>query len=144
MIDLAFTIANLSVIPFWALLIFLPGARITRRIGQDGTIIIALGALYTGLMIWVMADGPPISFASLADLSAGFADPRAMLLGWVHYLAFDLFVGMWIARDARRFQIPHLAVAVCLVFTFMAGPIGAMAYLIMRFGYTKCMNFVET
>lgn len=143
MIDTAFTIANLSVVPFWALLIFLPNAGITRRIGQDGLIIIALGAAYTGLMIWGIMDGPAISFASLADLSAGFTDPRMMLLGWIHYLAFDLFVGMWIARDARRFHIPHILVAVCLVLTFVAGPIGAMLYLLLRFSYTKCMNFVE-
>lgn len=144
MIDLAFTIANLAVMPFWAMLIFLPRARITRRVAQDGTVIIALGALYTGLMVWVMSDGPPMSFASLADLSAGFSDPRVMLLGWVHYLAFDLFVGMWIARDARRFRIRHLAVIVCLLLTLMAGPLGAMAYLLMRLGYTRNTNFVET
>ncbi|MGB0922284.1 MAG: ABA4-like family protein [Alphaproteobacteria bacterium] len=146
MIETAFTIANLSVLPFWALLIFLPNARITRHFAQDGLIIILLGAAYTGLFVWTLTSGDSLgamSSPSLETLSASFTDPRIMLLGWIHYLAFDLFVGMWIARDAKRFQISHFLVAPCLFFTFMAGPLGAAAYLLIRFGYTRCMNFIS-
>jgi hypothetical protein len=58
---------------------------------------------------------------------------RAMLLaGWVHYLAFDLFVGSWEVRDAQRIGIAHYLVVPCLVLTFLFGPAGWLLYLLIR------------
>src|SRR3546814_2282070 len=43
-----------------------------------------------------------------------FDSPGGATMGWIHYLAFDLFTGMWIARDAvqkgfsRAVQFPFL------------------------------------
>jgi len=56
-----------------------------------------------------------------------------LLAGWVHYLAFDLFVGSWEARDALSHRIPHLAVIPCLLLTFLFGPAGLLLYLLLRF-----------
>jgi len=62
----------------------------------------------------------------------------ALLLGgWIHYLAFDLFIGSWEVRDARRLKIPHLMVVPCLLGTFLLGPIGLLAYLCLRFGVRR-------
>src|SRR3546814_3333576 len=49
-------------------------------------------------------DGPKaaMDFTSLAGVMALFATKGGMVVGWVHYLAFDLFAGMWIARDADQ------------------------------------------
>ena len=55
-----------------------------------------------------------------------------VVIGWTHYLAFDLFTGMWIARDAdakgfgRVLQVPFLAA------TFIAGPVGLLGWLFVR------------
>jgi hypothetical protein len=38
-------------------------------------------------------------FGSLADVMKLFAREEAVLAGWIHYLAFDLFVGTWEAED---------------------------------------------
>ncbi len=74
----------------------------------------------------------PMGFTSIAGVRALFASDGGVVIGWTHYLAFDLFTGLWIARDAdhkgfsRALQVPFLFV------TFMAGPIGLLGWLIMR------------
>jgi hypothetical protein len=73
-----------------------------------------------------------------------FTSPYATLVGWVHYLVFDLFVGAWEVRDARRREIPHLAVVPCLVVTLMLGPVGLLAYLTLRFALKRELSLDES
>ena len=73
-----------------------------------------------------------------------FSNPYFALAGWVHYLVFDLFIGAWQVRDARRRGIPHLYVLPCLFLTLMAGPIGLLAYITLRFGMRRAVEFEET
>jgi hypothetical protein len=61
-----------------------------------------------------------------------FTQPGIALAGWIHYLAFDLFVGAWEVRDASRHGVPHRVVVPCLVLTFLLGPSGLLAYLALR------------
>ena len=91
--------------------------------------ILSLG--YTALILanWSGAEG---GFGSLADVMLLFTNPAVALAGWLHYLAFDLFVGAWEVRTARRQRIPHLLVLPCLVLTFLFGPIGLLAFLALR------------
>ena len=67
-----------------------------------------------------------------------------MLVGWVHYLVFDLFVGAWIVRDARRRGIHHGLVLPCLFFTLMLGPIGLLLYAGLRFARDRATSLVES
>jgi hypothetical protein len=53
-------------------------------------------------------------------------------IGWIHYLAFDLFVGIWAARNADRRGIHRLVQAPILFFIFMLGPLGLTLYLVTR------------
>jgi hypothetical protein len=69
---------------------------------------------------------------SIAGLQIAFSDPRALVGAWVHYLVFDLFVGAWMVRDARREGIAHLAIVIPLILTFMAGPFGLVLYVALR------------
>ena len=61
-----------------------------------------------------------------------FSQRGALLAGWVHYLAFDLFVGAWIVATAPKYGIAHWLVLPCLFFTLMAGPVGLLLYFILR------------
>ena len=72
-----------------------------------------LATAYTALILvhWSSAPG---GFGSLADVMALFTNPSVALAGWLHYLAFDLFVGAWIARTARREHIHHLLICPAL------------------------------
>jgi hypothetical protein len=78
-------------------------------------------------------------FGSLAALATLFRDPYVLLAGWLHYLAFDLFVGSWEVRDAQRLGVPHLAVVPCLALTFLLGPAGLLAYLGLRAGVRRVL-----
>ena len=95
------------------------------------TIPALLSVAYTGLILvnWSTAPG---GFGSLADVMALFTDPAVALAGWVHYLAFDLFVGAWIVRTARAEGIAYLITLPCLALTFLFGPAGFLVFTALR------------
>jgi len=71
-------------------------------------------------------------FDSLANVKALFSKDEAVLAGWIHYLVFDLFVGMWITQDAKKRGINRWVILPCLLGTFMLGPAGLLLYIIIR------------
>lgn len=86
---------------------------------------------YTALILVHWANAPG-GFDLLANVMALFTHPAIALAGWVHYLAFDLFVGAWITRTARAEGISHLLILPCLVLTFLFGPAGFLAFTALR------------
>ena len=129
--DALFSLASTAVLPGWLLLAFAPRWRHTARLVAAVVLPGLLGVLYVAVVAarWGGAEG---GFSSLADVQKLFADPWLLLAGWVHYLAFDLFVGAWEVRDAARLGIPHLLVVPCLLLTFLFGPVGLLLYGIVR------------
>jgi len=126
-----FSVASAVVLPGWLLLAFAPRWRNGAAL-VSGVVIPALLAVgYLALIAarWGGAEG---GYSSLADVAGLFSDPWLLLAGWVHYLAFDLFIGAWEVRDAGRLGIPHALVLPCLVLTFLFGPIGLLAYGAVR------------
>jgi hypothetical protein len=75
-----------------------------------------------------MADG---GYGSLAEVRRLFAVPELLTAGWIHYLAFDLFVGAWIAERSAELGLPHLALLPLLVLTFLFGPAGLLAFAML-------------
>ena len=124
-----FTIANAAVLPGWLCLVFLPRWRWTQSAAALLAVLMSL--LYLGLFIAHIGEAEG-GFGSLQGVAAFMQNPRLLLLGWVHYLAFDLFVGAWEVRDSQRLGVPHLVVVPCLALTLMAGPIGFLAYSVAR------------
>ena len=107
-----------------------------QRVHRGRVTACGAGGVYLGLfgLNLIGADG---GFGSLAELARLFENPYLLLAGWVHFLAFDLFVGAWEVRDARRVGIAHLLVVPCLVLTFMAGPVGLLLYLGLRVAWKR-------
>lgn len=133
--DWVFIAANAVVFPAWLLLILQPRNPWTATLVHAAFAPLILGALYiTGLMIAIltdaMADGA--GFLTLDAVMALFDSRLVALNGWIHYLAFDLFVGAWIARDAMRIGATYIVTALCLVATFLLGPLGLTIYLAYR------------
>ena len=93
-----------------------------------------LSVAYVALILVHWSDAPG-GFGSLAEVMALFTDPAVALAGWVHYLAFDLFVGAWIVRTAKTERIPHLLILPCLALTFLFGPAGFLAFTALRATY---------
>ena len=71
-------------------------------------------------------------FTSIDGVRTLFSSDVGMVIGWTHYLVFDLFIGAWEARDARRRSFHHGLLIPCLLLTFMLGPIGLLIYLGLR------------
>ncbi len=74
---------------------------------------------------------------TLENLKVSFGRDEVLVLGWVHYLVFDLFVGAWIVRDSSVLKIGQLTIVPALILTLLAGPIGLLFYLVLRWFYTK-------
>jgi hypothetical protein len=123
--------ANLLALTGWATLALSPlSPRWSDRIAGVGLpLILSVG--YTGLVLafWSRAPG---GFDTLPNVMALFTVPEIALAGWVHYLAFDLLIGAWIARTARAEGIAHLFVLPCLGLTFLFGPAGFLAFSALR------------
>lgn len=131
-----FSIAGTLVLPGWLLLLFLPRWKYSAPVISGVVIPVLLALLYGWLILFNIGNGDG-GFGSLAEVSALFSNDFLLLAGWVHYLAFDLFIGSWEVRDSQRNNIHHLAVVPCLFLTFMLGPIGLLLYLGIRAGWRK-------
>lgn len=125
-----FSLAGILAVLGWILLAVVPRWRWTMGIAAVA-LPMALAGLYLGLVL-VNLFGTEGGFGSLEQVARLFEDRWLLLAGWVHYLAFDLFVGAWEVRDAQRLDIPHLAVLPCLALTFFLGPIGLLLYFLIR------------
>ena len=131
--DTTFRIANAAAALGWLALLLSPaGARWTATVRRVTGLALplALAVLYVALLAthWRGQGG----FGSLAEVQALFAVPGALTAGWVHYLAFDLFVGTWIAQRAVELRWPHGLLVPVLLLTFLFGPAGLLAYALIR------------
>ena len=112
--------------------LFAKGAR-PRIIVATRFIIPVLFALaYVGLLTMgadAFKDG---GFASITQVRALFMNDNALTAGWLHYLAFDLFVGTWIVEDGAQRGVAPWLIIPCLALTFMFGPAGYLLYLLLR------------
>ena len=126
-----FSVVNLVAILGWLLIAILPRWKYTRIVVLSGGIPLLLAVAYTILIVMFFgkAEG---GFGSLADVMKLFTNEWAVLAGWIHYLAFDLFIGSWEVRDSQRSGVSHVLVIPCLFLTFMFGPMGLLAYSILR------------
>lgn len=120
----------------WASLVLAPFApRLTDWIaGLAIPVLLSVGYTVLILVYW---SGAPGGYDSLDSVMLLFTSPGIALAGWVHYLAFDLFVGAWEVRVARRERIPHLLVLPCLALTFLFGPVGLVVFLGLRFARSR-------
>ena len=131
-----FSIANLIAMLGWLLLLVAPRWVVTRKVVLSGAIPLLLAVAYLILIVLFFgkADG---GFGSLPEVMKLFTNEWAVLAGWIHYLAFDLFVGTWEVRDAQAKNISHWFVIPCLILTFLLGPIGFLLYSILRLFLAK-------
>ncbi len=129
--SLMFKLANNAALIGWISLIFLPRWRWSARLIAPVLVPASLAALYSFLVVTHFEHSPG-GFSSLASVALLFQNRAMLLAGWVHYLAFDLFVGSWEVRDAQRIGIAHYLVVPCLVLTFLFGPAGWLLYILIR------------
>jgi hypothetical protein len=138
-----FLVCNYGVLPAWLLLAVAPGWLWTERVVHRVFIPALLGLVYAWAFLANPGTPAGASFATLDGVMRFFESPHLALAGWVHYLVFDLFVGAWECRDARRRGIAHAWVVPCLALTLMLGPLGLGLYLAVRFARTRATTLEE-
>jgi hypothetical protein len=128
--------ASMLAMAGWLVLVV--SIALNWRRGRDLLAGIALPSLlslgYVAIIAthWSSAEG---GFSSLSDVSRLFQSPWMLLAGWVHYLAFDLFVGAWIARDAEYHGVSRWLVIPVMPVTLLFGPMGLVAWLVIRLAH---------
>ncbi|NCP18387.1 MAG: DUF4281 domain-containing protein [Erythrobacter sp.] len=140
--QLLFDVTNILALIGWGMLILLPRREGVLHVVLYGAIgllcacyVVMLVSLTGNLVDPVAAPGTPPQpdfEYSVQGLMAMFRSEGAIVVGWTHYLAFDLFAGLWIARDADKRGAGRLIQVPFLLATFMAGPAGLLAWLIAR------------
>src|SRR5262249_1035541 len=75
---------------------------------------------------------PAVARPTLDGVAALLGSPEGATIAWVHFLAFDLFVGRWIYLDSRDRRLSPLLMAPILFFTLILGPLGFLRYLLLR------------
>ena len=137
-----FVATNAIALAGWAGLAFLPRRpAIHSLILYAGVALLCLAyaamfvALFGGLADPGRVPGtgePDLADYSISGLRALFMSDGGIVLGWTHYLAFDLFVGCHIFLDARTRGLSHALVVPCLCITLLVGPLGLLAYHLAR------------
>lgn len=131
--DLVFQLSAALTMPFWLLMILLPRWRWTQRIMASLWTVVPAALLYALLIIPMLPTAFPILLSPSLNTVAGLLSvPRGATAGWVHFLAFDLFVGRWAYLDSRTRNLNPLLVSPVLFLILMVGPLGLLLYLGLR------------
>ena len=128
-IDLIFNGANFFVLPFWALIIFLPNWKVTRKIMESLIPFILLAVVYLYLLISSLTPESAAAFSNpnLSDLAKLFAEESIIVIGWIHILVMDLFVGRWIYWEGQRTGVWTVH---SIIFCVFAGPFGLLSHIL--------------
>ena len=124
-----FSLGNGLAVVCWVLVAVLPNRRWVTEVvaGRVVPALFAVAYIAIVLTVFPRAQG---SFSTLAGVSALFGNPWLLLAGWLHYLAFDLLIGAWEARDSVERGVPRWLLVPCLFLTLMFGPLGWLAYVV--------------
>jgi hypothetical protein len=133
--ELVFQGVNLAAFLAWVYLLLLYRRPNTSTI-LAGTVVAALCTTYVVCLYQNLSPTDLQSFQTLAGLQSLQGSAGAVLTGWIHYLAFDLLAGLWMVGNALQHGIPRWQLSVCLVFTFMLGPVGVLLYFVVRWWRT--------
>ena len=152
-----FSIANLVAVLCWILLALLPARPWVTDVVTGKAAPALFAAAYIAIVIAVLpgAEGsfspPPLASdtrelqrdlagalakaGTLTGVAQLFTNQWVLLAGWLHYLAFDLLIGTWEARDSVEHGAPRWVLILCLFLTLMFGPMGWLAYVVARLPY---------
>lgn len=132
----AFSIAGLLAMAGWLGLIVALFVKPARPIAWTAAQLVIPGLIAVGYVLLILGGREAFAagggFGSIDEVRILFLNDHALAAGWLHYLAFDLFVGAWISRDAAARGVPALLVLPCLPLTLMFGPAGLLLYLALR------------
>lgn len=131
--DELFSHVGMAAMAGWVLLILGPRRYAWFNALPLWIIPAGLSAVYAAL-IFSRFSGMGGGFDSLDNVALLLSDRWALLAGWVHYLAFDLFVGAVMAARMDRAGVDRLVQTPILLSTFMLGPLGFLIAAMTELG----------
>lgn len=137
-----FSFGNTFVLIGWLLLIIVPHWKYTQAIIVNGMVVL-FSIVYSYLIAIDIINFDPNSFSTLANVKALFQNDTAVAAGWLHYLAFDLFVGAYIVRASQKLGLHRLLYTLLLPFVFMFGPVGYLLFFIVKTLKSKNVEIVD-
>ena len=130
--ELIFQIVNTAVLPMWLMLLLAPNNKVTKWLIKVPLVPLVLAVCYVILVIPGLSQANPEDFQTLKGLTKLFATEDAVLAGWIHYLVFDLAVGMWLVVQNRTVKLNKWIMVPILLFTFMMGPAGFLLFHLIK------------
>ena len=126
-----FFFAHVVALAGWAMLFLAPrGPRVAAYVLYFCVGLLSL--MYTAMFASQFSSIVAGDFLSIEGIRSLFSSDAGIVIGWTHYLAFDLFIGQWIAKDADHTGFSRVAQTPILLLTLLAGPIGLLAWLLIR------------
>ena len=129
MTSLIFNFCNILILIAWGAIIISPQKKISEKLISYPWIPLTLSFFYIYFII-ISGGLMEADFSSLNGIVTLFkkATPESAAAGWLHYLAFDFWVGTWIIKHSRKEKISNKIIVLPLLFTFILGPVGIMVY----------------
>ena len=147
-IDTIYLWLNITIVPFWVLLIVFPQSRICNFIVTSIFPFIILGALYIYLIYFFFQSD--YDFVRNFDLYLGldslrnlFSETSFLVLFWTHFVSINLFCGGWVVRDSQKYNVPRFLTFLPLLLIYFIGPIGIFLYWVFRIFYAKKISLYD-
>lgn len=121
--EILFSYVGAAAMAGWSILIFGPRKYTWVNAIALWVIPFGLSAVYAALVFSKFSETGG-GFGSLSNVAILMSNDWALLAGWVHFLAFDLFIGAVMAARMDHFGVSRLVQAAILATTFMLGPLG--------------------
>ena len=139
---------NIGIMPFWFILIFFPQSKICKIFTISIFPILVFSAIYCYLIYLIFQNGYDFLnnfrlYLGIKELLNLFSDSSFLILFWIHFLAINLFCGMWIVNDYQKFSISKILVFFPLTITYFVGPLGIAVYWIIRIFYAKKISLYD-
>lgn len=137
--DSLFSLSSALVLPAWLILIFAPRRWSLLNAFPAYVVPFVLSALYAVLVLSHFSEAGG-GFGSLSEVRQLFTNDMVLLAGWVHYLAFDLFIGAWTAAMMDRVGVSRIIQGFILPLIFLFGPAGFILALAIAGGNLSLNN----
>ena len=147
-LEMIYQVTNIGVIPLWLLIIFVPRSKITQGLVNNLFIPLIMASTYSYLALEQLSPSDALNYDSEKDpldflenfklylgldqLMLLMSKSLFVLIFWIHFLTISLFLGVWIANDAIKYNIHKYIVFFPLMLTYFSGPVGLFLYLILR------------
>ena len=137
---------NLGILPFWIMLIFIPNSKVTQIFVNSIVLPLILSSTYVYVFYQAILLEEPIFdifklYLSLDNLYTVFATENFLLIFWIHFVAINLFLGSWVAKDGIKYNISRSFLFVSLIFIYFTGPAGLFFYWFVRVFFAKRLGF---